>query len=204
MSKTETVLYKETKQTYRLVVLDRNSSISPSLLSVFTTFRENTELPRSQIWPHNNVKWSKKQGGVLKKRRKKKKKEKRRHGWGVKKKKSRQRCEFELICVRLSSVETASHALLLDGIHVRGCTDSQGHFFWQDSDKERKTWVLASRLLQQRFLCGSHKKKSWSAAMPLHAQDMDHTYIHFTNISKWQTDILADTCIFVWTCCFIF
>lgn len=31
---------------------------------------------------------------------------------GSKKKKSRQRCEFELICVRLSSVETASHALL--------------------------------------------------------------------------------------------
>ncbi len=70
------------KQTHHLVVLYRNSSISPSLLSVFKTFRENTELPRSQIWLPDIVFWWK-AGGRDKKSTEKK--EKQRLRWGVKK-----------------------------------------------------------------------------------------------------------------------
>lgn len=147
-------MIKKKKKAYRLVV-STNSSISSSFLSVFTTFREKTELPRSQIWPHDIVFWSK-PGGRAKKaqreRRKKKKREKRRHGWEV------------------ESVETALRVWLnlwgfpqwkqhlmrggfwrapLDGIHVQGCRNSQGHihFFRQDLDKERKPWLFASELL---------------------------------------------------------
>ena len=39
----------EKNPTYRVFVLDRDSSTSPSPLGGFTTFRGNTELPGSQI-----------------------------------------------------------------------------------------------------------------------------------------------------------
>lgn len=124
--------------------MSTNSSISSSFLSVFTSFREKTELPRSQS-DLTTLCSDQNQGGVLKKHREreKKKREKRRHGWEVESLETALRVWLNL----WGFPQWKQHLMRggfwrapLDGIHVQGCRNSQGHihFFRQDLDKERK------------------------------------------------------------------
>lgn len=133
-----------------LVVHNRSSSTSPSSLSVFSTFRENAELPGSQLWPPDIVFWSK-PGGRAKKGKKKKK------GRGAEGGKTPQLCEFDLICQAFLSGKSIScdERRWMDAIcgELRHSQD----VFLKSLDKERKAGIFLLQEHEPEALQG----KSW-------------------------------------------
>lgn len=158
------------------MVQNRNSSISPSLLGVFTTFRENTGRPSSQIWPHDIVFWLK-PGGRAKKAQEKKR---RSRGTAGKQKLGRARVwriwgfpqwKQPLMCGGFWRAP-------LDGIHVQDCRNSQGHihiFFFFTGFKQRTENILPASYCNKGFFVEAIKRVVDSAIMPPYPQDIDHT-----------------------------
>lgn len=150
---------KKKEQTYRLVVLNTNSSRSPSLLSVSTSFRENTARPSSQIWPHDIVFWLKPGGRAKKAQEKKGEAEaqlgsrQRERGWRI----------WGFPQWKQHLMRGGFWRAPLDGIHAQDCRNSQGHihffFFSQDLNKERKTWFLPANYCNKGF--SVEAKRCW-------------------------------------------